>query len=178
MSIIDKWTHATCKNCGEKFKKQKGLTDLCSLCQFEESEKQFQASMQQIDDEIASLDKEIADIDASITSEKILPIEVDGMKLSYSYEDVKIYMPNKDDFPFENFMPGDDVEFKKEPDNEYDSNAVAVYWKMQKIGYIYRGKMQDMINDYIYTRCPILSHISSVNDDEKTIKLFVAFYRL
>lgn len=72
---------------------------------------------------------------------------------------------------------GKSITFKQEPENMYDNNAVGIYLDDKKIGYIYRGKIQDMYNNYINHGWLILGYINkySVCDNKVTYK--IGFYK-
>lgn len=80
--------------------------------------------------------------------------------------------------------PGEDVTLVEEPTNSYDSKAIyAKTWLVTsklpgaKVGYIHKGKLQDMIHDYTAQGLPIISYIDSVDDDNGIVTLCIAFYR-
>lgn len=54
---------------------------------------------------------------------------------------------------YDDIVPGEAVTFELEPDNEYDSDAIAVYYQNLKIGYVCRGILSQfhewMHSDYI-----------------------------
>lgn len=60
-----------------------------------------------------------------------------------------------------------------EPENEYDSKAVFAVCNNEKIGYIYRGKRQDMLNDYMKKGLPVVAVIDNLDP----LSLRIAFYR-
>ena len=71
----------------------------------------------------------------------------DGKELGYFYKDVHFCNPDK--FP-DDAEPGEEIYLIQEPDNPYDENAVLVCGEDdRKLGYLYRGKMQRMVNDYL-----------------------------
>ena len=52
-----------------------------------------------------------------------------------------------------------------------------------KLGYLYKGKLQDMANDYIKNGLPIFAAISTISIDDEDISksnlsMFLAFYYL
>lgn len=88
----------------------------------------------------------------------------EGYYLAYQYSDVKFYPPveitskaNK------NYLkPGAEIQLRQEPQNAYDNRAVALYVSGQKIGYLRKGTLQDMANDYIKNGWPIKCILSSL----------------
>ena len=69
---------------------------------------------------------------------------------SYYYDEVKFYPPEDiiADVPQDVLRPSSLVLLMREPKNEYDPNAVAIYVGGYKVGYILRGTLQDMIHEY------------------------------
>ena len=63
----------------------------------------------------------------------------------------------------------DAVSFIKEPDNQYDPNAVKVMWKHSKVqlGYLYKGRTQKLINQALDEGWKIRSKIDFTDDTEK-----------
>lgn len=77
------------------------------------------------------------------------PPEVLGdMCLSYSYRDVEFFCPDDCKTLAAAVPAGKQLSMSYEPENPYDSSAVAVYYDKQKIGYMYRNKLRDMLNDF------------------------------
>lgn len=77
--------------------------------------------------------------------------------LFHEYKRVKVYTPKKlisQNLVF-SIRPGDLLTLKKEPENEFDKHAVAIYWFSVKIGYIYRGEIQDLANQFLTASLPV-----------------------
>lgn len=104
-----------------------------------------------------------------------IPTCKDGQSIAYHYEQVKIY--NIDNYPVTADMLQADVSFVQEPQNTYDSHAIKVVLGGKRIGYLYRGVIQDMANDFINAGLPYVACISGLNPDTNEIYLFIAFYR-
>ena len=68
-------------------------------------------------------------------------------EFDYVYTDVRLFRPDRGVAP----MPpiGASIQFVKEPENKYDSNAVCAVYKGKRVGYLYRGKLQSMVNDWL-----------------------------
>jgi hypothetical protein len=106
-----------------------------------------------------------------------IPQEIKSKRLAYHYEKVKIAIIKNQEPDFSQINLGDDIKFIQEPSNPHDNKAVAVISKGIKLGYIYRGTMQDMINDYINRGDPIFSCVKTIDDGNKLIYLFIGFYK-
>lgn len=69
------------------------------------------------------------------------------------------------------------ITFKQEPDNEYDKNAVAVYLNDTKVGYLYRGRTQDMVNDWINRDLPFWGYVNKIDTANNKATIKIGFYR-
>lgn len=72
---------------------------------------------------------------------------------------------------------GKTLEFVKEPDNEYDKNAVALILDGNKVGYLYKGKIQDMVNDWLKREEYFWGHINKVDVENGKATFKIAFYK-
>ena len=72
---------------------------------------------------------------------------------------------------------GAKITFVSEPENPYDSSAVLILLDGQKIGYVYRGKVQDMINDWLKRNDYFIGYINkySIENNKATYK--IGFYK-
>ena len=87
---------------------------------------------------------------------------IDGYSIRYHYEDVNIFIVG-DTIP-ECAEVGSKVIFLQEKDNKYDENAVLLMLVPQKkkLGYLRRGKLQDMANDYLNRGDKITARVSTL----------------
>lgn len=69
--------------------------------------------------------------------------------IAYHYSDVRIFVPYLDVLDRPDVVKGAVVTFRKEPENKFDSHAVAVVVGRKRIGYLYRGKLQNMANAWL-----------------------------
>ena len=98
---------------------------------------------------------------------------VDNFYLAYEYEE-------KIAFPQTGIITGNGgkkITFKQEPDNEYDNCAVALYLDDVKIGYLYRGRTQDMVNDWIRKNDFFWGYINKIDVANSTATFKVGFYK-
>lgn len=72
---------------------------------------------------------------------------------------------------------GTPITFAQEPDNKYDDKAVAIYLESKKIGYVYRGRTQDMCNDWFKRDMLFIGHLAKINVAENTATYKIGFYR-
>lgn len=68
---------------------------------------------------------------------------------------------------------GTEVELVQEPNNIYDTRAVAVMDGLDCIGYLYRGKFQDMANDFLEAGKPIVAIV----ENSPARSLTLGFYK-
>lgn len=111
------------------------------------------------------------------SGEIVIPREVDGIPLVYHCDNVRLFIVRGQEPDFPSIEPGAMVELALEPDNEYDSGAVMAVAGGVKLGYLYKGRLQDMVRDFKGQNCPILSHVASVDDENGIITIYLAFYR-
>lgn len=98
------------------------------------------------------------------TSTKSSSLLTNDHYLAYQYDNVKFYPPtemiSKVNKKF--LHPGAEVFLKQESKNKYDNRAIALYVSGHQIGYMLRGTLQDMANDYIENGWPIKATLSSL----------------
>lgn len=71
------------------------------------------------------------------------------------------------------------IKFQQEPENEFDNRAVAVYLDGARIGYVYRGETQDLINESLDKKYPVVGYIREYFQSFDGDKLYytVGIYR-
>ena len=106
-----------------------------------------------------------------------LPKQIGGIPNAYQFQEVDIAMTDKVVNDFLVFRPGDAISFIPEPTNAYDPQAIQLWSNNQLLGYVYRGKIQDMLNDFLKFGEPVHGMIFSVRTEEKKITYSVGFYR-
>lgn len=103
--------------------------------------------------------------------------DIEGYTLKYHYHDVEVtsweYIPR-------DIKVGNRIICIQEPTNEADSKAVMLMFVPQrkKLGYLYRGKIQDMVNDYINRGDKVVARLSHLSfKPEFSVKIDIAFYK-
>lgn len=103
--------------------------------------------------------------------------DIEGYKLVRHYHDVEISswerIPN-------DVLVGNKVICIQEKTNPADPNAILLMFVPQrkKFGYLYRGKMQDMVNDYINRGGKVIARLSYIKfKPAKVVKIDIAFYK-
>lgn len=105
-----------------------------------------------------------------------LPNSLGGVPLAYKYRDIKLCIIRGDEPDYTKLKINDSIEFVKEPTNEYDKNAIAVVVNDTKIGYVYKGTIQSMINNYIMKNFQVLAYVSEIEPDKDLVKMYIGFY--
>lgn len=103
-------------------------------------------------------DKRAASRIAAVAAERLPdPSARAGMKLAYTYNDVRFFPPVEmvSAVPQGLLVPGAVLTLRKEPENKYDNHAVAIYCDGHQIGYLHRNKLQDMANGYLAKGWPV-----------------------
>lgn len=106
------------------------------------------------------------------TSRKFNPEPfIKGNYLYKVYENVDIALSEKS-----NITPQFDklLDFIFEPTNEYDSNAIKIMQDGNYLGYVYKGRLQQMIHDFNKRNEPYFALIDSI---EPKITYTIAFYK-
>lgn len=87
--------------------------------------------------------------------------------INYNYKNVRLATPPYlylfDDY--EDMKKGNPVELVQEPENNYDNKAIMVLYNDEKIGYIFKGKLQGMINDFINRGDDVSAELSKADDN-------------
>lgn len=104
-----------------------------------------------------------------------LPPQSWGMPLAYQYIDKVCIDPNNPPL-LDLITIGDEITFQQEPQNPYDNRAVIIQTKKQKLGYVYKSNIQDMINDFKAKDLMVLGYIYDIYPHDYTIKYLIGFY--
>lgn len=133
--------------------------------------------------EVSNIDSNISMTSNTINEEKSIEVfpELHLMEIvedcfrAYEYFFVKVFIPDDIVSPLPEYKSF--VKFKKEPDNAYDSTAIAVLNDSthETIGYLTKGKIKDMVNDYLDRDDLVMSRVDSIKNGE--ITLYIAFYK-
>lgn len=97
----------------------------------------------------------------------------DGYYLRWQYKENIPYAQNLDKVQLNDC----DIEFIPEPDNQYDANAVALYKGEHKLGYLYKGKTQEMVLYYLDDiNYRIKTAVCLLDQENNKLAVKVAFY--
>jgi hypothetical protein len=114
-------------------------------------------------------------IQTSKAPDILIPDHFGDYKIAYHYKGEEIALPN-----IENCMSvkmASELSFENEPTNEYDKKAIRIIADGKFIGYVYKGKIQDMIHDFTKRKEPIYAILQSFDDINNKVSMFIAFYR-
>lgn len=100
---------------------------------------------------------------------------IDNSVLCYEYDDNICLCENTFNIASENL--GKQLTLLQEPENEYDKKAVAVYLGDNKLGYIYKGNIQKMANDWLNRNDAYSIYISKTDADENKVSFRIGFYK-
>lgn len=107
----------------------------------------------------------------------IVPDRYDEWAIYKVYDDVKVCTNKNDKLDYDRLYLNGVAMLEQEHENPYDSRAVAVTQCGQKLGYIYRGGMQDMINDFMGRGEPVSAWLTKIDSKNNELQIKLAFYR-
>lgn len=102
---------------------------------------------------------------------------IEGYTLKYHYKDVEV--TSWDHIP-RDIKIGNRVILIQEQSNEVDDKAVLLMFAPQRrrFGYLYKGKIQDMVNDYINRGDKVVARLSYLSfKPYKVVKIDIAFFK-
>lgn len=110
----------------------------------------------------------------------LIPNYANGQFLVYEYEENICFI--KEDNIDEKFgyvigNGGKQLLFEFEPENQYDCMAIAIYLNDKKLGYVYSGRIQEMMHDYYHKGWEICAHINKYSTENKTATYKVGFFK-
>lgn len=134
-----------------------------------------------------------------ITSKGITPDMVYGLNTKYSSKDgfgsvyfpknfgslsfakkfdaVKVCIITTERPNFRNIKLGENVLLVPEPTNAYDRNAIMILSRTQKLGYIYRNGIQDILNEKFRGGCVVVGSVVSKEAKSDYIKIDIVVYK-
>ena len=105
----------------------------------------------------------------------LFEVILNGWVLRYEYEDRLCLDDGAINLIINN--GGAPLTFRQEPDNPHDGAAVAVYLGDNKLGYIYRGNIQKMINDWIKRGELFSGYINKYSTSDNSATYKIGFYK-
>ena len=104
-------------------------------------------------------------------------IDDDGRILRYSYYDVEVKGTAYREIDYSKIELNEFLTFEEEPENEYDKNAILVLYKDKPIGYVPKGKLQEMMTDYKDgIKRQVCGFVYTVNEITNKIIMALGFY--
>lgn len=113
--------------------------------------------------------------DESIKNYELFDDIVDESILKYKYEESICLDENAIDIVTGH--GGEELNFIPEPNNEFDEKAVAIYLHNTKIGYVYKGKIKDMLNDWISRNEIYIGYVNKIFKCENKVTYKIGFYK-
>ncbi len=138
--------------------------------QAEEKRKEEQAEKRKVVESTDNVDK---NPEISVL-ERIYVREISADSHEYEYKGVDVYVPEESISYLECIKRKDEITLELEPENDYDPCAVAVYHYSVHVGYLYRGKLKDMVYDFLSREDTVEAHVSSVTEEYLKINLFLS----
>ncbi len=94
----------------------------------------------------------------------------------YYYQNVDVCIIKGQEPNFDNLRINDFVTMEIEHYNPYDSKAILLSVGFDKIGYLYRSKLKDMVYDFLARNDSVEAYISDISDN--SIKINIALFKL
>lgn len=107
------------------------------------------------------------------TAKITFPSKISDFEQVYFYKDIKVAVS----VPLPQDLIGREAKLVQEPDNEFDANAVALCVDAAKIGYLYKGKLQDMVNDFFKKDLPVMAFVAKSGNETEPPEIALAFYK-
>lgn len=172
---------AKCSRCHKLYLFKSFPSGICPSCEKqilkEKEDREFQEYQErrrrEIEEEkrIEAEKAERARIEQLLT----LPNRFWGCDLAYQYEDVRLFVPSSE--LFSKMSVGTELFGIQEPDNPHDSKAVRLILSGETLAYFYRGKLQDMANDYLQFGGRVYGIVSSLSPEDQTIMANIGYYK-
>lgn len=99
------------------------------------------------------------------------------LRIAYEYDNEKVAMVGEVMPDYSRFSRFDEIKFELDPDNEYDRKSVRIMCNDLLLGYVFKGKIQDMIHDWKKKGDTIFGAISSIDIKNNEIVYLIAFYK-
>lgn len=172
---------AKCIRCG-KFSLFKSFPNgLCKDCILKIEKEEKEKKIKEIEDRKRRELEEQKRVEAIEAEKKRmqelleLPKKLFGDMLAYDYEDVDLFVP--DPCAFEKIEIGTRLNAYQDKNNQYDQHAVRLEWNRETIAYFYRGKLQDMANDYLEFGGLVHGIVTALNPEGKQIQAHIGYYK-
>lgn len=102
---------------------------------------------------------------------------IGDFRIKYEYENKSIAMVEMASPDYSKFGKFDEIKFELDPTNQHDDKAIKILCNDIFLGYVYKGKEQDMIHDWIKKSQPIYAVVTSIDKENNNIKFYIAFYK-
>lgn len=106
-----------------------------------------------------------------------MPDYTNGSFLKYFYDDENIAGVQHRDLDFSKINISH-IRFEFEPNNQYDSNAIRIYQGDIFLGYVHKGRTNEMIHSYLKNPdWDIYAKINTIDEANQALKYQIAFYK-
>lgn len=105
-----------------------------------------------------------------------LPATIDDKAIAYQYSVVHLFVMDKEIYEWDMFNVGVELDVFAEKDNSYDPKAVAFTIQDRIVGYLYKGKHQDMANDWLKRGDPMYAIVTHATKSDNQVAIALAFY--
>ena len=104
---------------------------------------------------------------------------LDEYRLKWKYLDVNVAGTQNIQIDYTKLQIGAKVSFEKEPNNEYDSNAIKIKQNDIFLGYVHKGTIQEMLHSYLdNNKYYVLANLNLIDEENKKLQIQIAFYRM
>ncbi|MFW5983486.1 MAG: hypothetical protein ACOCQ4_03210 [bacterium] len=106
----------------------------------------------------------------------VFPMYLENHILKWAYN-IQLAFPQN--YSKVNVADSENIILDEEFDNEFDSEAIAVYKDDTKLGYLYKGTIKDMVKKYFFKRedfKPAMI-VNKVDEENALIEIALAFYK-
>jgi hypothetical protein len=105
------------------------------------------------------------------------PKNFGGLSFAKKFDAVKVCIITTERPNFRNIKLGENVLLVPEPTNPYDRNAIVILSKSQKLGYIYRNGIQDILNEKFRAGNIVVGSVVGKEAKSDYIKIDIVVYK-
>ena len=105
------------------------------------------------------------------------PKNFGSLSFAKKFDAVKVCIITTERPNFRNIKLGENVILVPEPTNAYDPNAIMILSRTQKLGYIYRNGIQDILNEKFREGCVVVGSVVSKEAKSDYIKIDIVVYK-
>ena len=104
---------------------------------------------------------------------------LDEYRLKWKYLDVPVAGTQNIQIDYTKLQIGTKVSFEKEPNNEYDSNAIKIKQNDIFLGYVHKGTIQEMLHSYLENdKYYVFAKLNLIDEENRKLQIQIAFYEI